>query len=311
VRDAIAGTRAYGDDLARRFWLKRQESHVARTFRRGVLAVTQLKSDAPTPGPTQSIGYDDAYLVALQLRAVPDHELWQDARPVGVEAFAAMDTSFYDLRRDPIAFVRQPYHCLQFYLPRTVLAEIAQQNGFRFGGELHCRYGVARTDPVIRQLGAAMIPALERGEAIDCLFLDHILQAAALHVVGAYGDARPAGRMTGGLAPWQESRAKELLRASLAADISLEQLAQACGISVAHFTRAFRQSTGTSPHRWLRDRRVEQAITLLAGTDETLASIAAACGFADQSHFTRAFTRHAGTSPGQWRRQQRTKKPLS
>ncbi len=310
MRDAIAGTRAYGDDLARRFWLKRQESHVARTFRRGVLAVTQLKSDAPTPGPTQSIGYDEAYLVALQLRDVPDHELWQDARPVGVEAFAAMDTSFYDLRRDPIAFVRQPYHCLQFYLPRAVLAEIAQQNGRKFQGELDCPYGAAKADPVIRHLGAALIPALERGEAIDGLFPDHILQAVALHVVGAYGDARPAGRVTGGLAPRQESRAKELMRDGLAADISLGQLAQACGLSVAHFTRAFRQSTGTSPHRWLQERRIEQAV-MLAQTDETLASIATACGVADQSHFTRAFTRHAGASPGQWRRQQRAAKPRS
>jgi AraC family transcriptional regulator len=302
------GVRAHGDELARRFWLKEHKSHVTRTLRRGVLAVTQLKSDLPTPAPTQSIGYDDAYLVALQLRAVPDHELWQDGRPVQVEAFAAMDTSFYDLRRDPIALVRQPYHCLQFYLPRAVLAEIAQQNDCRFKGELDCRYGIAKPDPVIRHLGAALIPALERGETVDGLFLDHVLEAMGLHIVSTYGSARPAERVTGGLAPWQEHRAKELMRDNLAADSSLGELARVCGLSVAHFTRAFRQTTGTSPHRWLRERRLEQAMILLARTDEALAAIAAACGFVDQSHFTRAFTRRLGVSPGQWRRQQRATK---
>ncbi|MBA2589989.1 MAG: AraC family transcriptional regulator, partial [Alphaproteobacteria bacterium] len=158
--------RAYGDDLAGRFWLKRQQSHVTRTFRRGILAVTQLKSDLPTPAPTQSIGHDDAYLVGLQLRDVPDHELWQDARPLRVEAFAAMDTSFYDLRRDPIAFVRGSYHSLQFYLPCSVLTEIAQQNDYKFHGELGCRYGVSMNDHVIGRLGAALLPALERSQAI-------------------------------------------------------------------------------------------------------------------------------------------------
>ncbi len=309
LQDERSGTRAYGEDLAGRFWLKQQQSHVTRTFRRGVLAVTELKSDFSTPAPTQSIGHDDAYLVALQLRDVPDHELWQDARPLRVEAFAARETSFYDLRRDPIAFVRQPYHCLQFYLPRTVLAEIAQQNGIKFRGELACPYGVSRSDPVIRQLGAALMPALERDGPLDGLFLDHILQALALHVVGAYGEAWPTKRSTGGLAPWQEGRAKELMQANLAADVSLKQLAEACGLSVAHFARAFRQSARTSPHRWLRERRVEHAMGLLTGTDQPLAAIATACGFADQSHFTRAFTRHTGISPGQWRRQKWASKP--
>ena len=299
-----APQRAYGDYLANRFWLKKQKTHVTDTFKRGVLAVTHVRSDTPTPQPTQSIGYDDAYLVALQLREVSDHELWEDARPIKVDAFAEKSTNFYDLRRDPVAFVRQPFHSLQFYMPRAVLGEIARRNGYRFQGDLTCPCGVSRADPVIHHIGAALVPALEQGGAIEGLFLDHILQAVALHVVGAYGEAaRTGGRARGGLASWQERRAKEMMQAALHADISLQQLADACGFSVSHFTRAFRQSAKTSPHRWLRARRLEKAMALLLQTGDSLSDIAAACGYADQSHFTRAFTKHAGAGPGQWRRQ--------
>jgi helix-turn-helix protein len=56
------------------------------------------------------------------------------------------------------------------------------------------------------------------------------------------------------------------------------------------------------PHRWLMERRIEKAKQLLTDTTLSLAEIAIACGFADQSHFTRAFSRTAHSSPGAWRR---------
>jgi len=110
----------------------------------------------------------------------------------------------------------------------------------------------------------------------------------------------------GGLAPWQERRAKELLDARLDGDVSLADLASACQLSIRHFTRAFRQSTGQSPHRWLVERRLDKAQGLLALSAQSLNDIAAACGFANQSHFTRTFTRTMGMSPGAWRRPRRS-----
>jgi AraC-like DNA-binding protein len=123
-------------------------------------------------------------------------------------------------------------------------------------------------------------------------------------VVERYGEVgtkkRPA---TGGLAPWQQRRVMELMSGSLGTDdISLKRVAEECGISVAHFARAFRQSLRTSPHRWRLERRIEKAMTMLSREQVSLANIALTCGFADQSHFTKVFTKHIGTSPGQWRR---------
>jgi transcriptional regulator GlxA family with amidase domain len=106
----------------------------------------------------------------------------------------------------------------------------------------------------------------------------------------------------GRLAPWQERRAKELLADNLAGNVALEDLARECGLSIRHFTRAFRGSMGVSANTWLRNFKVEKAKALLVNSPRVLADIALDCGFADQSHFTRIFQRVAGVSPGAWRR---------
>ncbi len=106
----------------------------------------------------------------------------------------------------------------------------------------------------------------------------------------------------GGLAQWQERRAKEMLQASVGSGLSLAHLAASCALSVRHFTRAFRNTTGTTPHRWLLLQRIERAKLLLAHSSKRLAEIALECGFSDPSHFSRSFLREVGSAPGMWRR---------
>jgi AraC-like DNA-binding protein len=109
-------------------------------------------------------------------------------------------------------------------------------------------------------------------------------------------------KRVGGLAKWQERRAKEVIVARLDSKLSVVEIADACGLSVSHFTRAFQQSTGLSPHQWLTERRIERAQSLIRNVELPLSEIAISCGFADQSHFTRVFTGVVGKSPGAWRR---------
>jgi AraC-like DNA-binding protein len=108
----------------------------------------------------------------------------------------------------------------------------------------------------------------------------------------------------GGLAPWQLRRAEALMSENLSVQVPLDQVAEECGLSVRHLARAFRQSTGVPPHRWLLDRRVKRAKELLPDSKLSLSDVALACGFGDQSHFTRTFTASVRLSPGAWRRLQ-------
>jgi len=110
------------------------------------------------------------------------------------------------------------------------------------------------------------------------------------------------GKWPASPASWQERRAKEVIEANLDGEAPLAELARECGLSASHFSRAFRQTTGTSPHRWLLHRRVENAKRLLLERQSSLSEVALTCGFVDQSHFTRVFTKFSGAGPGAWRR---------
>jgi AraC family transcriptional regulator len=287
-----------GGALGDRFGLPRLRSHVSRSLASGRLAVTELVSDVPTPEPTASLPPDDAVLVGLQLSA-SDHEMWFDGRATPSPHFAAGETCFYDLRRDPVVFIRGPYRSLQFYIPNAQLGDLAAEAGGKAPDELGYRLGAAVADPIIHHLGQAILPAFDLSGGADSLFLDQVLQALATHVVHRYGEVTRR-RAPASLARWQERRAKELLSAHLHEKVALADLARACDLSVSHFARAFRATTGAPPHRWLLFQRIERAKSLLR-TAEPLSHVALACGFADQSHFTRVFSRVTGVSPGAWR----------
>jgi AraC family transcriptional regulator len=116
-----------------------------------------------------------------------------------------------------------------------------------------------------------------------------------------------AGRKVagGGLAPWQVDLASRRLMRDLCSDVPIEELADLCGLSRSYFTRAFKVSMGTPPHRWLLRQRVRRAGEMLERTNESICSIALSSGFADQSHLTRAFHAITGASPAAWRRQRK------
>ncbi len=128
------------------------------------------------------------------------------------------------------------------------------------------------------------------------LLLDNLL---ALH---GGGPQRP---VQGGLAGWQLRRITAFMNEHAHQDVALDELAALAGLSAKHFARAFRQSTGVPPHRWLIEKRIDRAKALLTGGDLGLAEIALACGFADQSHFTAAFRRGTGVTPGAFRQETR------
>ncbi|WP_404286813.1 helix-turn-helix domain-containing protein [Microvirga sp. RSM25] len=112
----------------------------------------------------------------------------------------------------------------------------------------------------------------------------------------------PAAAATGVLAPWQERRAREIMQARLATRLTIADVARECRLTPSYFAKAFRRTTGMSPHQYLTGLRVQEAKSLLLSPTLSLAEIAIICGFGDQSYFTRVFTRFVGTSPGAWRR---------
>jgi transcriptional regulator of acetoin/glycerol metabolism len=112
-------------------------------------------------------------------------------------------------------------------------------------------------------------------------------------------------RARGGLPSGAMRRVHEYMDAHISENIDLPVLATVAGVSVYHFAREFKRSTGVTPHNYLVRKRVERAKDMLARTDFSLTEIALATGFADQSHLARNFRQMVSLTPGQFRWSQR------
>jgi AraC family transcriptional regulator len=88
----------------------------------------------------------------------------------------------------------------------------------------------------------------------------------------------------------------------LSDDLSLDALARESGYSRAHFLRMFRAATGNTPHRYLKELRLEFARDRLATSADPIAEIALSAGFSSQSHLTTLFHARFGVTPAEFRR---------
>jgi AraC-like DNA-binding protein len=277
---------------------------MVKTMGNAPLAVTRLRSDGLGHGElTASIPRESAFIVSVLLRELPSHELQLNGRRLPVKTQPVDAITAVDLELEPAWHLRSQFDFLHFYLSKAALDEIADSNKAKRMGSLSISAYEAMFDPVITRLGTCLIPILEQSQNASRFFLENVLLALSTYIAHRYGGMLDAQNMArGGLAPWQERRAKEYMTADLQGDLSLSHLAAECSLSYRHFARAFRQSTGKSPHRWRLERRVDLAKQMLLDAGQSIAEIALACGFADQSHFTKMFSRLTGIGPGGWRR---------
>jgi len=108
--------------------------------------------------------------------------------------------------------------------------------------------------------------------------------------------------LRGGLPAWQQKKLTQYVEERLALEISLASLADLVQLSPFHFSRAFKQSFGVPPHRYLSLRRIERAKALLANRKLSVTEIGLDVGFSETSSFTAAFRRITGETPTDYRR---------
>jgi AraC family transcriptional regulator len=135
-------------------------------------------------------------------------------------------------------------------------------------------------------------------EALGILLAHELLR---LNSDGENGAAKEPDYVRGGLAAWQKTRVTEYVDEHLAENVLLSQLAEVARLSPFHFARAFKQSFGLPPLRYVTSRRIERAKSLLAA-DTSITQVGLAVGFGETSSFTTAFRRHTGVTPTAFRR---------
>jgi AraC family transcriptional regulator len=200
--------------------------------------------------------------------------------------------------------IPKPVDVVQLYLPHTTFARVAHEADIAAPGILLER--TAHPDPITSRLLLTAADALEANDALDALFRQQLTDLLATRLLAAHtGSPTTIQPVMGGLAPKTLLRAIERLRSDSDADVSLTALASDAGLSRFHFCRAFKESTGLSPHAWLRQYRLEQAMNMLRDTDESVVSISVALGYSSQTAFAAAFRKLTGETPTSWRQRAR------
>jgi AraC-like DNA-binding protein len=169
------------------------------------------------------------------------------------------------------------------------------------------RFGRTRPllgDETVRALTAAVCDEIARGAPTGRLYGESVSMALLSYVLRHVSPAADDGGRRA-LSDAECRRVRDLVRARLAEDLSVEDLASCLGIGPRHFTRLFRRAFETTPYRYLLGERLAEAARLLERSGLDVAEVALRVGFSSQSHLSTAFRKHFGRPPARYRVERR------
>ncbi|WP_245455697.1 AraC family transcriptional regulator [Neorhizobium lilium] len=272
---------------------------VHQSITRGPVQIVRLSYNGYDLPPRASNPKAEAFGIISQLIDFKKHRLWRGGSLVYEGGHPKASLAITDLRDEWSCHHLSPFDNVRFVIPSSYIRDFARDVGRPEFHDLRCPAGTQ--DTVVLGLATALLPVLGNPQSGTTLFVEQIILAMMTHLAQSYGGLHFPSRLKGTLAPWQEKRAIDFLSAHMTGDFSIDDVAKACELSRSYFIKAFKETFGKTPYRWLIEYRVARAKDLLT-SEMSLAEIATACGFADQSHMTRIFSQVLGTAPGHLRR---------
>src|SRR5271156_5725971 len=155
-------------------------------------------------------------------------------------------------------------------------------------------------DPLLGQIVTTLAQEIDDGFA-DRILVESLGTALCIRIARRFVGHLPLPNSNKGLSSERLQRVRDFVEAHLDEDLSLTVLADIACLSPYHFSRSFKEAAGVGPQRYVIQRRLERAKTLIRRTNRPLALIAQEAGFADQSHLTSIFRREMGVTPGRFR----------
>ncbi|MFE1599372.1 AraC family transcriptional regulator [Methylobacterium sp. ID0610] len=193
---------------------------------------------------------------------------------------------------------------VHLYLSPAAVAATAAEIYERAVHGVDLRDVLRADDSVLAGIVTCLVQEARQDGPGSRLYVESLTTFACTHILRHYADVRfPEAKPRGGLSPGQRRLVADYVDENLDRSLSLADLAGVAGLSLFHFTRAFRCAFGCPPHVYVVQRRLASAKRLLARPGIPLKVVAAQCGFADQSHMTRLFRRLLGVTPAEYRRQ--------
>lgn len=204
--------------------------------------------------------------------------------------------------------IERPLDCLHICLPPALLENTALADYDVDSAKVELSFAGGFVDPTINHLSQAFLHLLASPpQPTDQLFADGLTTALTARLVAVYTIdrwKRPATPPT--FDALRLKRVLEYIEEHYAEAITLDQLASEAGLSPSHFMRLFRQMIGSTPHRYVTNRRIRAAQEALERGKASIAEIAWDTGFASRERLARAFRGSTGAAPDRF---QDSKKP--
>jgi AraC-like DNA-binding protein len=247
---------------------------------------------------------DTAFLVMLYLIDVQHFDIWPDRPPAPIKTYNKGSICLINLQNGASISVRGRLEALAFHIPSAHLAELTKDAGEPPIDSLEICRGI--DDPVICNLGAALLPMFDLPDEVKDILLPHVGLAFSAHVAHRYGQS-PIQSLsdTGKLTPQQETRIKTYITANLSRQIDLKQIADASGFDKHQLHDRFMATTGQSIQEWILECQMNRAKAYLRDSGETIDHIAKLCGFSKEDSLAETFEQTIGVSPDEWRTRNR------
>ena len=192
---------------------------------------------------------------------------------------------------------RTPISAMYFYFDPMALSAEEDLAGVKFAPRLLFE------DAAIWSIAAKLRQAIETPRGPNRVYVE-ALGIVLKHELATIqcGASRPQGTKRGGLAGWQQRVVATYVQEHLSEQIPLSTLARLARLSTFHFSRAFKQSFGVSPHRYHTNQRIELAKSMLAERKQSVTEVSLSVGFSETSSFIAVFRKVTGQTPSRYQR---------
>lgn len=218
----------------------------------------------------------------------------QDTKLPAGSVFVYGDRQFVWHRR------AKPSEYVNLHLDPALLQQLAIDHGLP--ANIAIEHRVIFQDPTILHIAQWLKGEVINGGIAGNLYVESLRNLLAVHLLRNH--TKEIVRSTveiERLDGWQLKQLQDYIEENLSAELTIASLAASIPMSQFHFARAFKTATGSPPHRYIMQRRIERAKVLLSVTRLSAAEIAYQVGFANQSHFSAQFRKSVGLTPKQFR----------